>query len=412
MKYPHIMLYDLYAGGHNGQYIEQLLLYWIQQGLQGRLTVVVPSFFVEKYPSIPALIEQHRDSGLELVRIDDDVDLSADRRFRLLYLDSLHRRMIRKYVERVRPDHSLLMSIDHVQLSLSFDLRFDFPVAISGIYFRPSFHYDSFGEARPTLKERTRKLRKTVLLKAALRNPHLHTLFSLDPYAVPFLREMTSHTQFVALPDGADFSGDELSGEEMRRRWGVESGRKVALLFGALSNRKGVFRVLEALPLLPESYQKQLCLVLSGKLEEDNRARAVDMIRRLERTTSVQIVLDDLFLAYHEIQSVIRGADLALITYQRHIGSSNVLIRAAAERKPVLGSDYGLVGEHIRRRKLGLAVDTTKAEVIAAALQTFLTDPAAYPFDAESAYRFAHENVASAYAEIIFSHLYTSAVPA
>ena len=68
-------------------------------------------------------------------------------------------------------------------------------------------------------------------------------------------------------------------------------------------------------------------------------------------------------------------------------------MRAALAGVPVLGSNYGLLGEQLRRRKLGLAVNTTSAKTLAEGLETWLREPDNLPFDAREAARFARENM-------------------
>ena len=91
-------------------------------------------------------------------------------------------------------------------------------------------------------------------------------------------------------------------------------------------------------------------------------------IYELHRTNEVQIVWHNSFIPDEIIQDYFRCSDLVLVTYQHHVGSSHVLIRAASEGVPVIGSNYGLVGKYIVRHRLGSAIDTAKAEVIAEAI--------------------------------------------
>ena len=187
---PHLMLFDLYAGGHHGQYVQQLAQYWLAADRGGRLDIVVPRYFLDRHPAVPALVAENAGCGLRVVPVEEEVHVHRPRRAHLLRADLEHGRLLRLYLDRVRPDHCLLMYFDHVQLSLALDLRLEYVVALSGIYFRPSFHYRELGGYRPTVKERLTSLRKRVLLAAAMRNRHLRHLFSLDPYAVETIEKL------------------------------------------------------------------------------------------------------------------------------------------------------------------------------------------------------------------------------
>ena len=135
-----------------------------------------------------------------MVPIAEPIHLPTSGPLRLVRYGIEQGRHLRRYVERLRPDHAVLMYFDHAQLALGFGLRFDFPVRLSGIYFRPSLHYGRFDGHAASPKERAASLRKRLVLWAALRNPHLDGLFSLDPFALPDVRRLGRAGQAVALP--------------------------------------------------------------------------------------------------------------------------------------------------------------------------------------------------------------------
>ena len=49
-----------------------------------------------------------------------------------------------------------------------------------------------------------------------------------------------------------------------------------------------------------------------------------------------------------------RGCDFVLTPYLSHYGSSNVLALAARAGRPVLSSDFDLIGRRVRERHLGI----------------------------------------------------------
>ena len=397
-----IMLFDLLSGGHHGQYVRQLVEFWGRSEYRGRVDVVVPNVFLERHTDVQRSAEAY--SNVRIVPIDEPVVFDA--RY-LLQSSRMHGRLLRKYLVLLRPDHCLLMYFDHVQLALALGLRFQYSVKISGIYFRPSFHYGSFDRPHPRPKDRLQAVRKRVLLWAALRNPHFRFLFCLDPYVVPFVQ--AKHAQAVALPDGVARRSNPQKGTDFRSLWGVKPRRRVAVFFGTISVRKGIYRLLEAAELLPSEIAMLLCLVISGRVPGREKARLAASIQRLERESDVQVVLRDQFVEEDVIQAILESSDLVLLPYLRHIGSSGVLVRAALAGVPVMGSNYGLLGEHLRQRKLGLTVNTTSAKTLAEGLETWLRKPRDIPFDAREAARFARENTADAFSNTIFSRMTESA---
>ncbi len=416
-----VLLFDLYSTGHHLQYLSQLASFWVRNELKGQLDIVVPSYFVNAHPAFVTVVQQHRAKArINLISIEEQVFVEDTRRFRLIRSDLEFGRLLTTYIEKLRPDYCVIMYLDNVQLSLAMGLRFDFPVQLSGIYFRPSFHYKRFSHDQSGVIEKIKRLRKRLVLSAALRNPHFTDLFCLDPFVVPYIK--STGTRAVFLPDGIEQRdtdpihanrGGIDSGETqlyhsgttrsvMLRDWGVENGRKVVLFFGGINSRKGVFQVLDAASLLASGIQEKLCLVFVGVIEETERIKFLNHVESCRKSTVVQLIVQSGFVDETDVQDIIRGADLVLITYQRHLGSSGVLIRAATEKIPVLGSDYGLIGENIRRHHLGLSVDTTSPREIAHALTRFISDPGSVEFDAEKALAFARQNTADEFCSTIF----------
>lgn len=410
MNTPHIMLFDLYSGGHHFQYIQQLATYWANTIRSGILSIVVPQQMVTAHPSLKTFVDDHADTGLRLFPIDEVTDVregEAGMRT-LIKNDREHGRLLQRYVNALRPDHTILMYFDHVQLSLATGVRFDFNTTLSGIYFRPSFHYRMDGAV--SWKEKAQRFRKRQTLAAALRNPHFTRLLCLDPYVVPVVQSMQTDTEAIFLPDGADPDLPKKTLEETRSQFGVEPHRTVALFFGVVDRRKGIHKVLEAIQLLPDDVQEKLCLIVAGRITDPQKADLLADMQGLQQHKRLQLILQEGFVPDDTLADLTHAADVLLVTYQRHIGSSNVLVRAAGAERPVLGSDYGLVGEHLRRKKLGLAVDTTNAYAVADGLTTFINDRSAVPFDVDEARAFATANTATKHAAVVFQGIHP-AVP-
>lgn len=400
MKRPHLMLFDVAAGGHHGMFVQHLVEAWLAQAQERQLVLVVPPRFLDIHSELGEVIVRAPANRVRVEFIDGPIPSPGDSAADLIRYDLSQGAIFRRFVERLQPEWCLLMQFDFLQLHLILGKPPAHRPRIAGIYFRPSFHYAALTGWRPSWRERLNDARKRLTLKRALRNEMFDTLFSLDPFVVPEIDSWQTGTTVLALPDG--FSPPVQAPEAVSH--GIESGRRIALTYGSLAERKGIFSVLDALPNLPEALQRRLAIVFAGRIHEPDRSAFRDAIARAERTTQVQIVVDDRFLPEPELAAWIDAATLLLVAYRHHIGSSNVLIRAAAAGKPVVGSDYGLVGEQIRRRRLGLAVNTNDPATLAAALADMLEAPDRH-FDPAEAARFAEANTAAAFAETILNRL-------
>src|SRR5690606_37875590 len=247
----HLLLFDPYAGGHHAEHVRHVLRGWHERygGSDHRVTVAVAPELLSKHPDLLTLGEE-MGPNVRFVEIRDAEGLGEG----LLTTGLWHRRALERLIVEHRPSHTFLLYLDHAQLALGLGLRFPFPVSISGLLFRPSFHYGRFDPNPPPFRERATRFRKRLVLQAAMRNPHLGAVFTLDPSAVPDLARLSTSTRVVALPDPIDPAGLRGTGERsvVRAAYGVEEGRVLGLLFGYLDERKGVFALLEALRLLPE----------------------------------------------------------------------------------------------------------------------------------------------------------------
>lgn len=399
-----VLLFDLYHQGHHGQWMRAVLEHWTRHDPPGTLDVVVSREFAERYGSVIAAAERH--AGVRVYPTEGHVGL-RDRSGRRAVLENDLRigRVLRAAVEQHRPDHVLAPYVDHLQASLATGLRFPRPVRLSGIYFRPSFHYRAMGRGPGTARARLDDLQKRALLRLALANPHVETLFVLDPYAVgPVQALAPPRVRVVALPEAVEAGAlpDETP-EATRLRLGVEDGRDVLLLFGSLDARKGVRELLAALALLPEALARRACLVMAGEVTGDaaSIAAGVAALRG-----AVQTVHLDGFVSDAEMHRLFGAADLVVLPYQRHVGSSGILVRAAAAGVPVLGPAYGMLGARIDADRLGASVDASDPADLARGLARFLDPHAAFPFDAEAARAFAAANTEHAMAATLLAPLY------
>ena len=402
MSDKHLVIFEPNAGGHHGLFVQHLIRYWGSEKLSGVLEVLVTERFLEIHEHISTLIASYKDSDIRITRIDQLPPIKGGGMRALLQHDFRQGKLLKQQLNRIRPSHALLMYFDHLQISLGTTLRTIPDTHIAGIYFRPSFHYPILKKESAPRPVMTRQIRKRLQLKLALSNPRVQTLFSLDPYVVPHLNTMTRHAKAVVLPDGIERVESTASDVV---DWNVEDTRLTAFCFGSLARRKGVFNLLDSLHYLPDSVQKKLALVFTGVVAQSEKNDFYTKLDQARNETDVQIVVDDRFVDDAEVQPMIRQADLILIAYQHHIGSSNVLIRAADAGLPVLGSNYGVIGAQIHDHALGLAVDTTNPREIALGLESFINQGAPQHFDKKTAQRFAASHDATLYAKTIFSTL-------
>ena len=365
---PDVLVVSPYAGGHHGEYLR-----WIVGGLAERGVRVA----VAAHPTLLS-----------------DSSLDADR-VRLVGLDRVEAagslwaagratgHVVREAVEAVRAPRVFLPYLDHTQLALGVGLRFQFPVRLSGILLRATLH-----ERAASPAERVRQLRKRALLRLVARNPHLGAVLALDPDAVTLLRQLGLDARF--LPDPVTPPSPARSSGEVRASLGVESGRRLLLLFGSLEERKGVLATLDALGLVPPGAARRLAIAVVGRVVDGVRDRLEAAIADA-RGTEAQVIVQDRFVPDGELDDLVTAADVVLAPYLGHVGSSGAVLRAAAAGTPVLATETGMVGREVRRHRLGQAVDVADPDALADALVRAVETPDA-AFDPAAAASYAREH--------------------
>ncbi len=384
-----------YAGGHYGQHLAALLHGW-SRGAGGRrptdrLAFVVAPCVGREHPDLPVLAHE---VGATWTETATDVPSPHATPHREAWMA----RTLRRAAAQTGADGLFLPYLDHFLLTAAL-----VPVGapLAGVLFRPSFHYAEIGSPPRTATERLREAVRREILRAVLHRAH--RVFTLDETAVEPMRRLGPANVPVGLPEVLDLS---VAPRRPAFLDALDPARRILLCVGALDARKGLGVTVDALERLPPDLQRRLTLVLAGRIAPSERPEHIARLDRLRARTDVKLVIEDRYLDEAEIQPTIEAADLVLVPYQRHVGSSGILIRAATAGRPVLASAYGLVGAHVRRHGLGETVDATSAESVADAIRRDLDGTGASArFDAARARAFAAGNSADAYAETIFRHL-------
>ncbi|MUG96759.1 glycosyltransferase [Scytonema sp. UIC 10036] len=402
-----IMLFDLVTDGHHAGYIQHLIQFFCKHNLSGSLDVVVSPEFVRKHKDVVDLAAKNGQGQVNFVPISDaqEAALWPPTNFfkrKIHYFQQW--KLCRAYAKSLKANHCLLMYFDTFQIPLAIDGNL--PCSLSAIYFRPTFHYDDFEHYKSTWRNQLPQWQEKFVLSSALRHPQFTTLFSLDPFVLKHCDRLNTNAKIIYLPDPVQtYSESATSSKQLTERLGIDANRKVFLLFGSLDGRKGIKELLEAVQLLSPSLCQQICLLLVGPIASAIESQVKAKIASLSSSLPVQIVTDNQFVADSEIQSYYQLADVILAPYQRHVGMSAILVRAAVAQKPVLSSNYGLMGEITRRYRLGLTVDSTVPEEIAQGLTQFVLESPKQFCDFMQMKSFAEQNTADKFASTIFQNL-------
>jgi glycosyltransferase involved in cell wall biosynthesis len=417
VKNNHLLIFDLSLYGHHPGYIKYLTEYWSDNNFSCDISVVVsPKFLVEHSDVVE--LSRHTVASrtacgmpgkvnfIAMLPEEEKALASRDNGFKRNWRNFQEWWLFCKYAKSLKVDHGLIMYLDTYQLPIA--LGYSPPCPISGIYFRPTFHYPQLSGKHPSRREQVQQTWERVLLHRVLHNRKFRNLFSLDPFAIKYIDDVPAWASVLHLPDPVRLDSppadldDRLS--QLRRKLGIDSDRQVFLMFGALTARKGIYKVLDSISLLPEDVIQNMCLLLVGEADDHNREQINHQVDSLCRRYPIQIIRHYNFVPDSEIPFYFHLSDIILATYQRHVGMSGILIWAASTGKPVISSDYGLMGETVKQHQLGTVLNAADPKQIAEGIQSFIDKPCNVSCT-EKPKSFAKKNAHYNFSKLIFQCL-------
>ncbi|NEO25532.1 MAG: glycosyltransferase [Kamptonema sp. SIO4C4] len=399
---PIVLLFDLSIYGHHPAYIQHLIEYWEQQNLSGQLVIVVSPQFMQVHGDVVQFAQGLNSQTIQFYPIHQAEEQALKPRNSALnrnWRNVQEWSLFCRYAKQLKATQGIILYLDTYLLALALGQRS--PIPFSGIYFRPTFHYPSFSHYTAFRKDKLQFWREKLILSRVLQQKQFQYLFSLDPFAVQVTKQIFATQKAVALADPIRIKREvKIPAQQLKAKLQIDSKRTVFLLFGALNGRKGIYPLLESLQLLPPETCQKITLILSGQANPQEQNRIENYIQQLKVANPVQIIENYQFLPEEEIFSYFNLADIVLAPYQRHVGMSGILLWAAVAQKPVLSSDYGLMGELVERYQLGITVDSTSPQAIAQGIEQCLQNK---PIgDRQKMQTFAEANSAEQFAKTIF----------
>jgi len=364
---PHLLIFEPDPRGHTLEWVEHIQGTAATHPQSPKISFVVAPALANALRERTLRSNQATASQIDILSLSEREQKLCHHR--LLAVSGFARWWIaRRYLRRTGANRVLFLALDH----LSLPLGLGFKMAggdITGILFRPSVHYATFGTYQPGLKERVRDARKHALYSGMLNNRAVHTVFSLDPYFPAYAAaRYRSGAKVIALGDPAHPAPRPTTSERGLANT-MPNGRRAFVLFGEITERKGILPLLAALPLLPVHIAQQTAMTIAGRIDAGLQRQVDDAVAQARRAQpSLWLHVENRRIADGEVTALVERSDFVLAPYQRFVGSSGVLLWAAQLGKPVISQDYGLVGQLTREHGLGLAVDTSDPRTIAHAI--------------------------------------------
>ena len=232
-----------------------------------------------------------------------------------------------------------------------------------GITMRATFHHHEAGVRAP--RRPLVNAVKRHLFRRAVRTSGLKALLSIDPTLADWCERHpepgAAPVQYLADPCPDAAPGDPWLARE---RLGLAADGQFVLVYGAISDRKGIFELIDALALRDAAPT----LVIAGAQATPVRAPLHKALRQL---TPTPVVLDRFIDADTE-RDLFSACDVVWLGYKGHYGMSGVLVQAYRNGKPLIATADGLIGWFCRNGELGPLIDDLEPDSINQALDSVL----------------------------------------
>jgi glycosyltransferase involved in cell wall biosynthesis len=357
-----LLIFEPEATGHRSNYFNAFVGFARAHAEVGTVICAIGSELAERLaPEMRQALEAH-DDRLRLRLLSPGEIASANRPGSKMVRDLTRWRMAIRiaHAETATALHFPLLDDVLIGAALMPATR----LKISGIYFRPTMHFE---ERWKGASGYARQATKDLIVRRYLARPDTVAMLSYDAYFTSYAREHYRQGSKVhTLSEPIDAIKAE--GQPVRAR---DPGQPVKfLMFGGLQRRKGVAELLMALAMLKPAYRPLAQFRICGEGEMSSLVR--DRMPAL-READIRIEFENAFLSEEDLEKRLSEADVFLAPYQRHIGSSGMVYSAAAYRRPIITQCSDLIGRQAKNYHLGESVDTANPAEIARAIER-LTD--------------------------------------
>jgi glycosyltransferase involved in cell wall biosynthesis len=201
------------------------------------------------------------------------------------------------------------------------------------------------------------------LFVRALRYGNVKTVLSIDPT----LARWHASSPYAALRTRVEYLPDpfpEVSPVEKAKaktRLGIGTQRSI-LVYGAISERKGVMELLSACMQLDD----HPLVVIAGEQDETVRA----YLRSFGSALDGRIRVFDHFISVQMEADLFSACDVVWVGYKDHYGMSGVLVQAHRFRRIVIATSAGLIGWFAKHDQMGPLLPDLLPSTIGAAIRS------------------------------------------
>ena len=385
-----ILIFEPDASGHHSGYLYHLIINFLQNDYSYKLIILVSPDFFLKHPQI---IQKTLSPRVQWIKFSEKEFVEWKKPKSVFKRSVLEWDLFCQYAKKYNSVLGFFMYIDYLQLAVLTQPAP--PCSISGILFRPTLvNYPA-----NSWIERLNYWRKNITLRYFVKNKNLDSLFNLDPFATDYILKNWNTEKVKFLPDPVQLYPTTKTKSEVKTSLGIDESKTVFLIFGFLDSRKGIADVMKAIGKISGETSQKGCLLIVGPWEENERKLFNIQLPKIQQTTNFQIVVKDGFVKDEDIQQYFKVADYAFALYNKHFGMSAIMVRAAAAQKPLISSNFGLIGKIVVENELGITIDNDLKEKLEMLLNNEISIG-----NKEKMRAFAELNQADNYAKVILEH--------
>lgn len=229
---------------------------------------------------------------------------------------------------------------------------------------RTQFHFSRVGVTAPKTEH---SVVREALFGRLLKQPSLKVLLTIDPTLIHFSRRQRKKefAKLQYLPDPCE-NLTPVDKMEARKSLDLPLKAKVILIYGLLSERKGVFNLLRAMS-LPEC-PKNVHVVLAGSQDDGVKAFLTGPAAN-SLMSAKRLHMKPGYVPRDLVAQLVYACDAMWIGYIDFYTMSGVLVTAGRHGLPAITCEQGIVGYLSRSNGCGLPVDPRSDQSILAALQ-------------------------------------------
>jgi len=277
----------------------------------------------------------------------------------------------REAVGRHRPNAIVFMNLDAFDKVMALRGSPAHRVPVAGLMVSVRFHW---GNAGISARSRWDALRERLFLRI-LRSPGLDTCFVIDDHLAEHARNWPRVTsgKVHRVPDPGEV--DPAPRLEARRRLGLQEDAFIVLVYGLITMRKSVQRLVSAAR-LARSRVGNLVVLIVGQCDSEVRdwLQSPEMVRET-RNGTLRVL--DRFAGPEEERAAFGAADVLWVAYSPSFrNKSAVLSQGAQAGLPVIAHNAGAIAGIARENRMGLLVDVERKPEVVAALERIAEDSA------------------------------------